>query len=388
MSRRQVITKEMIESAYRALKEKLGRQPKVIEFVKSGYYIPTLNRLYGNPGWNNFLESIGEHKLKTRSCRTTRDQVEAAYGYLCQELGRQPTMNEFEKACCSWYVLDHLYGQPGWRNFLASVGDAPLIQHGTTKEMVESAYHALKEKLGRQPTSLEFIEQGYFIQTLVRLYGKPGWSKFLESVGEEPLKRKVTKGMAISAYWVLKERLGRQPKMVEYQLECHSLATLKRLYGKNAWSKLLKFVGEKPLTSSKKITKAMAESAYLALRDKLGRQPKMVEYRTECYSMSTLAGIYGNPPWSNFLKSIGEDPLCLRNITKSMFESSYRALKESLGRQPTEEEYERKCYSVSALRRYYGAKPWSKLLKSFGDKQLPPHSHNQRIHFDSPESGE
>ncbi len=127
-------------------------------------------------------------------------------------LGKVPTVKELDEH--SKFKAHHYKKKFGsHKKFLKAVGERSV------QEQLIEEYIAVKEKLGRQPTALEFSKFSSTVWNRVaQHFGS--WNDFLIAIGETPLKlrsearagkRNISEQDLIDAYYRLKEKLGRQP---------------------------------------------------------------------------------------------------------------------------------------------------------------------------------
>ncbi len=184
--KRNTISEEELTDAFYELKDYLGHTPKTKEIDEFGKY--SLSSYYAKFGsWNKFLESIGEDvKWKTIRSRTSskglseEDLINAFYE-LKEEVGHIPTSTEMrEIGKYSLTAYDNRFGT--WNKFLESIGEATKDKSIPDEKLI-AAYHELKDKLGRIPTSMEMNKFGkYSYSVYYTRFG--GWNNFLESIGE------------------------------------------------------------------------------------------------------------------------------------------------------------------------------------------------------------
>lgn len=241
-------------------------------------------------------------------------------------------------------------------------------------------YLRLQKKLGRQPTCLEFAAQYHSITSLCQVFGSPGWKNLLLAAGGTPRKFEphLTRALAVKNYLRLKTELGRPPTSREYG-ERHSLEALRRIFDGCAWNNLLKAAGEKP-KSSLFVTKAMLIRDYLALKKKLGRQPRLDEYRKECYGFRIIRNKFGRPAWRRLLTAAGDRPNATRSLSAERLIQAFLDLQEKLGRRPKLIEYTYQCHTPKVLDRVFGKPGWRGLLRAIGVKVMPrPRRKTRRV---------
>ena len=93
-------------------------------------------------------------------------------------------MRDHGKFSSTTYV-NH-YGS--WNEFLSAIGE-PILKElkPLTKEELITAYYELKEKIGRIPKGVDMDNHGkYSSGVYFKKFG--GWNKLLESIGEKSMK--------------------------------------------------------------------------------------------------------------------------------------------------------------------------------------------------------
>lgn len=73
------------------------------------------------------IEEVEDIFFRTGEIDITREHLIEDYLALEKELGRQPTLNEYEIKCHSLSALDRVFGKPGWRNMLKELGRTPKV---------------------------------------------------------------------------------------------------------------------------------------------------------------------------------------------------------------------------------------------------------------------
>ncbi len=92
-------------------------------------------------------------------------------------LGRRPRFIEYLHNCHTPKVLDRVFGKPGWKNFISAVGAKALPKSVITASHLVDDYLEIYRHLGRVPTFDDFRRMHrHTKKVLVRVFGRPGWS--------------------------------------------------------------------------------------------------------------------------------------------------------------------------------------------------------------------
>lgn len=149
----------------------------------------TLTKFFNKPCWKGFLTSMGKEPLVVhKTWPSSKKSIVKVFYSLQNKLKKQPTGFEFIKKGCPLRTLDRVFGKPGWRNFLKYLGKN-ICRNDWNKEKLIKAYLILEVKLNRQPTITEATKSGIYVSTLNRYFGKPGWKTFLKAMNRKPLYR-------------------------------------------------------------------------------------------------------------------------------------------------------------------------------------------------------
>jgi superfamily II DNA or RNA helicase len=239
---RNVREEELIEN-YKMVRNELGKIPTITQLKELGRYgIHHYKNSFG--GYKEFLRHIGE--------KTVKEQLIEEYIKVKEVLSRQPTAKEFsEHSLWTWNSIDNHFG--GWNKFLIAVGEKPLKEkrlsrvnkRNILKQDLVDAYFKLKEKLGRQPETLDIRDEGEFsVVSYTNHFGS--WNAFLIEIGEPVLRqvKPLTKEELVGAYYELKEMLGRSPNSMDMKRDGkYSDAVYYRKFG--SWNNFLEYIGEK-----------------------------------------------------------------------------------------------------------------------------------------------
>jgi superfamily II DNA or RNA helicase len=326
---------------------------------KKEYYGSYKGSIEYEPGvFDLDIEEIKDILFKTGEVALTREHLIRDFLDLEKKLGRQPKCDEYNRLCHSCDVLNNVFGKPGWRNMLESISKKPMTERLTIEHLVADFYK-LEQKLGRQPTYAEFKKECH---TIIN------WGSFLKKIGRVTLKlRGISKEQVIGAYIKLKNRLGRQPSITDYERYCYNDTWVIKHFG--SWGKMVNELGGNYVKRyCRGLTKEHLIDDYLKLESKLGRQPSMSEYSNSCHSSETVTKYFGS--YANMLKEVGREPLWVkRDVSPKYIVSCYKELEKKLGRQPKRSEFEDAYFSVGVIKRVFGC-GWTKMLKKMGIEPL------------------
>jgi len=126
-------------------------------------------RLTENPG------------IRLKAGPLNRAHLVADFLHLQRKLGRRPVIGDFRQHCHTPKVLYRAFGKPGWRRLIKAVGKEALpkiSRSGLTAEHLIEDYLDTEKSLGRKPRYAHFRAlHRHGVKVLVRVFGKPGWSK-------------------------------------------------------------------------------------------------------------------------------------------------------------------------------------------------------------------
>ncbi len=296
------ITREHLINDYKALKESLGRRPTCIEFAKHHHNISLLVRYFGNPGWSSLVKAAGDRP--GRALLPTRDQVVEDFRLLKIELGRMPTSAEYAKRFYRLGLLQKVFGKYGWNSLLRAAGEKPRYAAFVTRQMLIEDYRALKKKLGRQPKLAEYNLACYGPGILARKFGTPAWPRLLKAAGDQPLiLTNLPAKHLIADFLNLQEKMGRRPKLIEYTYQCHTPKVLDRVFGKPGWNKLIEAVGAKAKPKNI-LTEEHLLKDYLDTWKALKHRPKQEEFRLRCqHTTKVFDRVFGKPGFRNLVRA-------------------------------------------------------------------------------------
>lgn len=294
---------------YLRLQKKLDRQPTCIEFAAHHHSIGTLCSVFGSPGWRNLLLAAGGTPRRFEP-DLTRAQVVKDYLSLKEELGRTPATSEYAERCHSLAALWRVFGRCGWNNLLKAAGEKPKQTSFVTRDMLIRDYRALKKKLGRQPRRVEYQKECHGIGMIAKKFGKPPWGRLLAAAGDQPIVRRVLSAEhLIQDFLDLQGKMGSRPKIIEYTYQCHTPKVLDRVFGKPGWRGLLAAIGEKAMPRNV-LTREHLIQDYLETRAALGREPSQYKFhRRHRHNWATLDRVFGRPGWRNLRKAASEEAL-------------------------------------------------------------------------------
>jgi len=298
--------------------------------------------------------------------KLTKKHLINDYLKLQKKLGRQPTCVEFAGHHHNISVLCRVFGSPGWRKFLLAAGGMPRkFKSYLTRTQVVKDYLDLKEELGRPPTSMEYVERHHPLGSLWSIFGGCGWNNLLKAAGEKPRHASfITKAMLIRDYRALKKKLGRQPLFAEYRNECYGIGMIASKFGAPAWRRLQVAAGDQPLIASNLSAEHLMED-FLDLQEKLGRRPKLIEYTYQCHTPKVLDRVFGKPGWRGLLKTIGAKAMPKNILTAEHLIQDYLETKKALGREPSQYKFQRRHrHSFKVLTRVFGRPGWRNLQKA------------------------
>jgi len=166
----------------------------------------------------------------------------------------------------------------------------------TAKHLIKD-YGDLERKLKRQPTCAEYAKNCHSMSAAVPVFGKPAWSKILKAVGRKPNPSALTAEHLIQDFLLLQKKLGRRPSVNAYMVRCHTPKVLDRVFGKSGWKNMLRAVGAKALPKHAVTADHLVED-YLELSRRLGRKPVFAEFlRMQEHSLNLINRAFGRPGW-------------------------------------------------------------------------------------------
>ncbi len=307
---RRKISKEHLLNDYRQLKRTLGRRPTCLEFAKRHHSIFLLCGAFGRPGWRSFLAEAGDkphHKPAG-----TRDMLIQDYHDLKKKLGRQPDYKEYEEECYGYWIINRIFGRPGWQRLVEAAGDTPFIKSNPSEDILVQAYRALRKKLRRQPRCNEYCKECYSQGVITAVFGRYGWRNLVRAAGDKPLiafnkpfiDRNLNAVHLMKDFLELQDSLGRRPKLIEYTYQCHTPKVLDRVFGKPGWRRLIKATGKKAMPKSYRLDAEHLIQDYLDTAHAIGRKPSYSHFHARHrHSLKVLIRVFGKPGWSNLRKA-------------------------------------------------------------------------------------
>lgn len=363
------ITAEHLIADYLELEKRLGRQPTSMEFIKHHHSMYAFVRIFGNPGWRNMLYRIGRKPLEEKGL--TAERFVADFFDLEKKLGRQPISGEYAKHHHSIVGLDRVFGKPGWRNMLKSIGRTSRKRgRDITDAHLIADYLELEKQLGRQPSPSEFTKQHHATTILDKIFGRPGWRNMLKRIGRTVGEINITADHLIADYLDLEKKLGRQPTRGEYAKEHHSDSALNRVFGKTGWRMMVKNTG-RTMLRERGLTQEHCINDFLELEKQLGRQPASSEYVKHHHCIAVLNRVFDNPGWRNMLKGIGRAMLVEKKISREHLINDFFELEERLNRQPSLTEFKKQHHNNKVLARLFGNPGWRNMLSTIGRQARP-----------------
>lgn len=345
MRRSSITNEELIQSVQKRADE-LGHTPLKDEFE----YASLVS--YRFDSWEEFLKSAGLTKAKRYKIAITNEELVKRVQEKAAELGRPPTVDEFEYA----HIARGRIGT--WKKFLIEAGLDPgkssVPMHSISNEELIKLVQEKAAELGRSPIIREFK----YSPLAISRFG--GWGQFLSSAKLEPRavgehKDAITDEELKNSVVKLALKLKRSPARREFEYEGIAI------YRYGTWTNFLKTVGLKPLKSGVRtkpsdwITGEQLTDWVRERAEELGRTPIMKEFR---YS-GIAAKRYGG--WKKFLNYAGLEPGRRKPIISD--EELIKAFQEKtaeLACIPTRNEFQ---HSTAAVYRYG---TWLKFLQHVG----------------------
>lgn len=294
------LTKKQVRQEYKHLRSRLGKSPTSKEFSAYAHGMVHLDRMFGKPGWSNFLASMG---ITPRRRHVTREQLVQAYHRLRRKLGRTPLCHEYITSCYSYYHVQKVCGDHPWRGLRRAAGD-PILQVGdVSPERLLEAYKGFKKKLKQQPTLQEYIKNCYAAVHVQHAFGNRGWEKLQKKAGDLPFAEQlISRDTLIQKYRKLKAALGRRPLLNEYVRHCHTTKVLERVFQRPGWRNMLRSIGEERYPPGRQLTTTHLIEHYHRIKADLGYPPTNKEFRRRSgHGMKPIMRIYGKKAWSKFV---------------------------------------------------------------------------------------
>ncbi len=98
--------------------------------------------------------------------------------YLQDKLGRRPRISDYLCHCHTPKVLDRVFGKPGWRRMVGKIGKKVMPKRYLldTEHLIRD-YLDTEQTIGRKPSYADFhARHRHSPNVLYRVFGKSGWS--------------------------------------------------------------------------------------------------------------------------------------------------------------------------------------------------------------------
>lgn len=172
----------------------------------------------------------------------------------------------------------------------------------------------------------------------------------------------------IDEYFRIKELLGHQPTMVEFRKYSHyPVKLVEKHFG--SWNNFLAIIKE-PIICHHNTEKEELVNEYFRIKRLLGHGPTRREFiQYSNYSRKPINRLFIT--WNNFLKYLNEPLQQVFNLTKEEIIENYFTIKEQLRRQPTEYEFIKYSKGVDkrTISKLFGSYP--KFLTEIGEPPTP-----------------
>ena len=160
-------------------------------------------------------------------------------------------------------------------------------------------------------------------------------------------------------YQSLKEKLNRQPTIKDIdKFGKFSSSVYQRRWG--SWTDFLKSIGETPI-QLRNIPKQDLIDNFSEVKSRLNKVPTTIQMeKYGKYSISTYCRVFKS--WNNFLKEVNEHPTKKHRIPKDDFIKEFERVKKLLSHVPTTEEMQKHGkIAPNSYKRLWGS--WSNFLK-------------------------
>lgn len=235
----------------------------------------------------------------------TKEKLIENYQSVKKLVSKQPIVKDMNNRRISLYSSHQYQTYFGsWNKFLGFINEPLNVDTAITKEKLIENYYTVKEKLGRQPHHSDINKSLYSLSVYRNYFGS--WNKFLDSICEDIYQvikyKNISKEKLIENYYKVKEKVGRQPSSIDINNKKNSLysySVYKRLFG--SWNKFLLEVGE-PIRNYN-ISKEQLINNYYTLKDKTLLIAKLfTKENNSKYSLAIYRNNFGS--LKNFLKSL------------------------------------------------------------------------------------
>ena len=364
---------ELIEQV-QMLAARLGRTPTRKEFDKDSNVAGTWTVSTHFGSWNKFLEAAGlEANLRMG---ITDEELVSQVQMLAKELGRAPTIGEFNKDSRTANTTTAIRRFGSWNEFLRAAGLEANLRMDITDEELVSQVQMLAKELGRVPTIGEFDKDSRTASraTVKNHFGS--WNEFLRAAGlEVNLRMIITDEELVRQVQMLAKELGKAPTIGEFNKDPRTASATTAKDHFDSWNKFLEAAGlETNLQVIRRtyrhtdVTSEGLISQLQMLAKEFGKAPTRNEFDKDPRTAGATTAIKRFGSWNKFLEAAGlEINMRMRmNITDEELVSQVQMLAKELGRAPTRSEFDKdpRTASESTLKNHFG--PWKKLLEAAG----------------------
>jgi hypothetical protein len=182
-----------------------------------------------------------------------------------------------------------------------------MRKKNVTSDLLIQDYQSLKKKLNRQPFAFEYYSKRHSQWIVDRTFGnldKSGWRALVTAVGDK-IQGPLAADHLIEDFLNLQARLGRRPKVEEYRKECHAVKVLDRVFGKPGWGNMIQLLGKKAEPVG--LTEEHLIQDYLDTRTVLEFEPNFYYFhKRHRHKMKSIERVFGKPGWEKFQKAVDE----------------------------------------------------------------------------------
>jgi len=327
--------RKTIIAEFRRMKRSLGRVPKSIDLNAYGKGISDAIK-HGKFGggiktYAGFLEQMGEFPPRGQGFYVDGGQIEIEYFTLKDFLGRIPGKQEFkEHFPMSWKTIHsgrYSEGIHNYMKFIEGLGEFNNNWKGHP-EKIREVFYLMKSENGHV-TQEEFCKR--FGGAANAIYSGEYrqdvgcWNDFLRSLGEKlnlERKHKWTPRNVRSAFYELKKRLGRVPKLREFGKEycgaLHPIGNGSYNRAVRTYNQFLTSLGEK---LNREVRSKSAEiwdrkdlvEAYFILREikkeKISNRLFIQHYGPEPFKQIRMGNVEGIRSWKDLERIVGENKI-------------------------------------------------------------------------------
>lgn len=164
-------------AAYKLLWKTLKKQPCKESYLRHCYPASVVFRVLGADGWKKLVTAGGGSLRGLRNGKLERNHLISDFFDLQRKLGRRPKLKEYISKCHTAKVLDVAFGAPGWRNMLREIGPAVLTR-GIDAEHLVRDYVSLRQEIGERICQDDFLKhRQHSFKLLKRVFGDGPWTK-------------------------------------------------------------------------------------------------------------------------------------------------------------------------------------------------------------------